>query len=58
MLEENGLAVKVVDVVEDKKRGLVARFEKSGDVDEDALSHLMGQFVRPWEWYEEPVAAE
>lgn len=59
VLEENGHPVKVVNVIEDKKRGLVAQFEKSGEVDEDALSHLMGQFVRPWEWFvEAPKAVE
>ncbi len=49
-LAEVGLAVRVKEVVEDKKRGLVARLEKTGDVDEDAVTHKLGEFTRPWEW--------
>jgi len=45
-----GLNARVRDVVEDKKRGLVARLERTGAVDEAALAHLLGEFTRPWEW--------
>ncbi|MEZ5778342.1 MAG: acyl-CoA synthetase [Paracoccaceae bacterium] len=51
-LEEAGIAVRVRDVVEDKKRGLVARLEKTGQVDEEALRHKLGEFTRPWDWAE------
>ncbi|MGB3316437.1 MAG: AMP-binding protein, partial [Albidovulum sp.] len=51
-LAEAGFAVKVKDVVEDKKRGLVARLEKAGTVDEEALAHKLGEYTRPWEWSE------
>ncbi len=49
-LADAGLAVKVKGVVEDKKRGLVARLEKTGEVDEAAVAHKLGEFTRPWEW--------
>ena len=49
-LAEAGFAVRVRDVTEDKKRGLVARLEKTGAVDEEALKHKLGEFTRPWEW--------
>lgn len=45
-----GLPVTVVEVVEDKKRGLVARLARQGSVDEQALADCLGRFTRPWEW--------
>lgn len=49
-LAEAGFAIRVREVTEDKKRGLVARLEKTGAVDEEALKHKLGEFTRPWEW--------
>lgn len=49
-LAEAGFPVRVRDVVDDKKRGLVARLERTGTVDEAALGHKLGEFTRPWEW--------
>ena len=49
-LQEAGLAVHVSAVVEDKKRGLVAKLTRDGNVDEEALGHVLGQFTRPWDW--------
>ena len=49
-LEEAGIAVQVTSVVDDKKRGLVAQLTRTGEVDEEAMSHVLGRFVRPWEW--------
>ncbi len=49
-LAEADLNVRVKEVVEDKKRGLVARLEKTGAVDEAAVAHKLGEFTRPWEW--------
>ncbi|MCX7646217.1 MAG: acyl-CoA synthetase [Rhodobacteraceae bacterium] len=49
-LEEAGLNVRVVDVYEHRKKGLVARLERTGPVDEEALAHRLGEFTRPWEW--------
>jgi len=49
-LSDAGLAVVVDHVVEDKKRGLVAKLKKTGDVDEKAVALTLGEFTRPWEW--------
>jgi fatty-acyl-CoA synthase len=51
-LAEAGLAVRVREVFEDKKRGLVARIERTGPVDKEALRHKLGEFTRPWDWAE------
>jgi len=49
-LEEAGMHARVHEVIDDKKRGLVARLEKTGEVDEEALGHVLGAYTRPWEW--------
>lgn len=49
-LAEAEQAAEVADVVEDKKRGLVARLRKTGDVDGDAVARILGSYTRPWEW--------
>lgn len=49
-LAEAGIPAKVSAVVEDKKRGLVARLEKSGAVEDAAVARILGQFSNPWEW--------
>ncbi len=49
-LKDAGLSVEVVEVIEDKKRGLVARLHRKGDVDEARVSEALGSFTRPWEW--------
>ncbi|WP_425052211.1 acyl-CoA synthetase [Psychromarinibacter sp. S121] len=51
-LKERGLAARVVSVVEDKKRGLVAKLERTGEVDAEAMGHCLGEFSRPWDWAE------
>lgn len=51
-LEEAGIAAQVTSVVDDKKRGLVAQLVRTGEADEEAIGHVLGQFVRPWEWAE------
>ncbi len=45
-----GQPAHVKAVIEDKKRGLVARIEKTGPVDEARVSQTLGAFTRPWEW--------
>ena len=50
-LAEAGLQARVSQVVEDKKRGLVARLRRAGD-DEDRVAQTLGAFTRPWEWDE------
>ncbi|SFP77509.1 acyl-CoA synthetase [Tranquillimonas alkanivorans] len=49
-LEQAGHAAKVEEVYEDKKRGLVARLRKTGEVDVKAVEKTLGEFTRPWEW--------
>ncbi len=51
-LEEAGLNARVAEVVDTKKRGLVARIEKTGSLDEEEPGHVLGRFTRPWEWAE------
>src|SRR6056297_1719546 len=51
-LKEAEVDARVTEVIDDKKRGLVARLERTGDADEEAVGHVLGQFVRPWEWAE------
>jgi len=49
-LADAGLDTHVAEVVEDKKRGLVARLDKAPGVDEAGVSSTLGEFTRPWEW--------
>jgi hypothetical protein len=49
-LAEAGLAARVAEVKEDKKRGLVAKLERTGPVDDAEVARLMGEFAGPWEW--------
>ena len=48
-LEEAGVAARVSEVIDDKKRGLVARLAKNG-ADDTAVANVLGSFTRPWEW--------
>ncbi len=50
-LQDAGIAARVVSVLDDKKRGLVAQLEANGATDVD-VSKVLGSFVRPWEWAE------
>ena len=43
------LPAHVAEVVEDKKRGLVARIATTGAVDDVALAGVLGQFPPAWE---------
>lgn len=47
-LAEAGLSARVVEVAEDKKRGLVARL--SPKQDEAGVQALMGKFTTQWDW--------
>jgi fatty-acyl-CoA synthase len=49
-LEKAGVGARVGEVVEDKKRGLVARLKKTGAADDKAVQDVLGSFTRPWEW--------
>jgi acyl-CoA synthetase (AMP-forming)/AMP-acid ligase II len=48
-LADAGLDYRVVEVVEDKKRGLVARLDRKDD-DHSAVEKTLGEFTRPWEF--------
>jgi len=48
-LEEKSLPARVVSVVDDKKRGLVAQLERNG-ADEGDVAGVLGDYTRPWEW--------
>jgi acyl-CoA synthetase (AMP-forming)/AMP-acid ligase II len=52
-----GLDARVTDVVDDKKRGLVARVAANG-TGVQAIQTVLGDFVRPWEMSEQVIAAE
>lgn len=47
-LAEAGLAARVTEVVEDKKRGLVAQLAPRAD--EAAVQAVMGRFTTAWDW--------
>lgn len=49
-LSEAGVPARVSLVIEDKKRGLVARLVKSAPVEDAVVSGVLGQFASPWEW--------
>ncbi|MFY0682331.1 MAG: acyl-CoA synthetase [Thalassovita sp.] len=51
-LDEAKLNAKVVEVVDDKKRGLVAKVERTGVVHDDEVGHVLGAYTRPWDWSE------
>ncbi len=49
-LAKAGQPVEVSDVVEDKKRGLVAQLKRTGEVDEALVSKTLGVFTGHWDW--------
>jgi fatty-acyl-CoA synthase len=49
-LAEAGIGAHVAEVVEDKKRGLVARLIRTAPVEEARVQAVLGGFTRPWEW--------
>ncbi|WP_371157354.1 acyl-CoA synthetase [Jannaschia sp. 2305UL9-9] len=51
-LSEAGLNARVQEVVEDKRRGLVARLTRTGEVEERDVVATLGNYTRPWEWAE------
>ncbi|WP_425085588.1 acyl-CoA synthetase [Ruegeria profundi] len=48
-LEQAGVDARVVSVIDDKKRGLVAQLDANG-TSEDDVSKVLGAYTRPWEW--------
>jgi len=49
-LKAAGQAAHVEAVVEDKKRGLVAKIARSGEADDAKVSEVLGEFSVAWEW--------
>jgi fatty-acyl-CoA synthase/long-chain acyl-CoA synthetase len=49
-IDKAGVNARVVEVIDSKKRGLVAQIERTGDCDEAKLAEVMGNFTRPWDW--------
>ena len=53
-LTKAGVEAKVSEVVDDKKRGLVAKVRRTGVVEAAAVEKVLGEFTRPWEWDDRP----
>ena len=53
-LAEAAVAAEVAEVVEDRRRGLVARLRRTGDVSTDDVARALGAHTRPWEWQDSP----
>nr|WP_319249515.1 acyl-CoA synthetase [uncultured Celeribacter sp.] len=51
-LEKDGLSARVIEVLDDKKRGLVARLDPSAKTEAEQVGHVLGRFTNPWEWAE------
>ncbi len=49
-LSKAGSKARVSEVIEDKKRGLVARIARNGENDDETVAHVLGEYTRPWEW--------
>ncbi len=45
-----GCGAEVAEVVEDKKRGLVAKLKRTSGTDEAKVAEVLGSFTRPWDW--------
>ena len=49
-LADADLPARVSEVIEDKKRGLVACLVRSAPVEDAAVNAVLGQFAQGWEW--------
>ncbi len=49
-LEAAGHSARVMEVREDKKRGLVAHLDRNGERDDAGITKVLGEFTRPWDW--------
>lgn len=52
-----GLSARVVDVLDDRRRGLVARIARN-DSDADHVQRCLGAFTCAWDWSDEGPAAK
>jgi fatty-acyl-CoA synthase/long-chain acyl-CoA synthetase len=50
-LEKAGCAARVVSVLDDKKRGLIAEVQANG-ASVEQVGEVLGSYTRPWEWAE------
>jgi fatty-acyl-CoA synthase/long-chain acyl-CoA synthetase len=55
VLADAGLSARVLSVVEHKKRGLVACLDPAARGEEAAVTRVLGEFTRPWEWADDAV---
>lgn len=51
-LAEAGIPAHVASVVEDKKRGLVAKLARKAPVEDARVQEVLGGFTGPWDWSE------
>ncbi|SFJ75680.1 acyl-CoA synthetase [Celeribacter neptunius] len=51
-LEKEGLTARVLEVIDDKRRGLVARVDPRAKAEAEQIGHVLGRFTNPWEWVE------
>jgi len=51
-LAQAGIAAHVASVIEDRKTGLTALIARDGDLDAEAVGHLLDGFTRPWRWHD------
>ncbi|MEO0764704.1 MAG: acyl-CoA synthetase [Pseudomonadota bacterium] len=56
-LQKSDLEARVVSVIDDKKRGLVAQVQLNGAT-QASVQTVLGDFVRPWEVAQAAMAAE
>ncbi len=54
-LAQAGVEARVAEVVEDKKRGLVAELVRTGQASDAEVTKVLGEFTRPWEWRRPPL---
>ena len=45
-----GVGAEVAEVVEDSRRGLVAKIRRTGTATEADAAQALGAFTRPWDW--------
>ncbi|MDA5556270.1 acyl-CoA synthetase [Shimia sp. MMG029] len=55
-LTNAGVAAQIDHVLDDKKRGLVAQVKRTGDVSDEEIGKVLGDFTRPWEWVKTDAA--
>ncbi|MBM9594658.1 acyl-CoA synthetase [Roseitranquillus sediminis] len=45
-----GLETRVAEVIDDRRRGLVARLHRAGPEEDVRVAQVLGDYTRPWEW--------